>query len=63
MTVNNPTPKLHDVMIRMYRLSVWDANGKQYLPVFDYEWRDATTYMPAEQAIMTNSLAWFQDNQ
>ena len=48
---------------RMYKLSVWTGEGKQYLPVFDYEWRDITNYLPAKEAITHNTLLWFHDHE
>ena len=53
---------LHDMLETMYRLSVWDSKGRQYLPVWDYEWQDVTTYIPAEDAIRTNVTAWLRDH-
>jgi hypothetical protein len=46
--------KLYDMLVRMYSLSVWDSTGKQYLPVFDYEWRYVSHYEVAKSAIETN---------
>ncbi len=53
--------KLPAMLERMYALSVWNSEGKQFLPTFDYEWRDVTNYLPAEEAIMHNTNLWFQD--
>lgn len=37
-------------LIRLYRLSVWDAQGRQYLPVFRGDWT-VTRYAPAVEAL------------
>ena len=52
---------LGEMLERMYRLSVWDEKGRQFLPVFDYEWRDVTGYARAETAITTNTTMWLKD--
>lgn len=52
---------LDEMLVRMYALAVWDHAGRQYLPVFDYAWKDVAAYMPAEDAIRTNCDAWQQD--
>lgn len=52
---------LQEMLERMYRLSVWTNEGKQYLPIFDYEWRDVTSYVPAEEAIIHNTTLWLNE--
>ncbi len=34
----------------MYRLSVWDAQGRQYMPVYGYD-GEIVAYAPANDAI------------
>lgn len=51
-----------DMLTYMYSISVWDNEGRQYLPVFDYEWKQVTNYAPAREAISTNTNSWFQDH-
>lgn len=53
---------LSAMLIRMYSMSVWDNQGRQYLPVFDYEWRDIMGYTRADEAIITNTQAWVTDH-
>ena len=38
-------------LIRLYRLSVWDAQGRQYLPVMAYNRTEITHYAPALDAL------------
>lgn len=54
---------LHEMLETMYRLAVWDSEGRQYLPVWDYEWRHVTNYVPAEEAIKTNLRNWINDEK
>ena len=54
-------PKLYDMLTRMYSLSVWDAVGRQYLPVFDYDWRNVSHYECAKTAIQTNWDNYFSE--
>ncbi len=52
---------LHEMLIRMYSLSVWDREGRQYMPVFDYGWQHVSHYERARQAIETNWNNWLQE--
>lgn len=54
---------LGQMLEAMYRLAVWDNKGRQYLPVWDYEWRDVENYMPAEEAIVHNVTLWLNDEK
>ncbi len=37
-------------LVQMYRMSVWDALGRQYLPVYGYDGQ-ITNYAPAREAL------------
>jgi hypothetical protein len=50
------------MLARMYRLSVWDAAGKQFLPVFAYDWDHVMAYCHAETAIIANTTGWISDH-
>ncbi len=39
-----------DRLIQMYRMSVWDSKGRQYLPVYGYDGQ-ITNYAPAREAL------------
>lgn len=63
MDIDTNTPRtLADMLTRMYELSVWDNKGRQYLPVFDYAWRDVMAYCRANTAIVANTTGWINDH-
>jgi hypothetical protein len=53
---------LPDMLVRMYSMSVWDEKGRQFLPIFDYEWRDVMGYQRADEAITNNTQNWINDH-
>ena len=48
------TIPLFEVLERMYRLAVWDAKGRMYMPIFDYDFNNVEVYAPADEAINAN---------
>jgi len=41
---------MYGMLERFYSLSIWDRNGRQYLPLFGYDGQ-VEAYAPAYQAI------------
>ena len=52
---------LHGMVETMYRLSVVDKAGQQYLPLFSYDWTKVEAYDRAEDAIRANTANWIND--
>ncbi len=53
---------IHEMLIRMYTLAVWDNKGKLYLPIFDSTWDHVIEYRRGPTAIKHNSSLWIQDH-
>ena len=49
---------LHEMLIRMFKMAVWDNQGRQYLPVFNFDWKHVLHYAPAEDASGQNTTRW-----
>lgn len=49
-------PSLHAMLMRMHAMPVWDNAGRQYYPVFDYDWKNVSHYALAEDAATVNIL-------
>lgn len=57
MGTDMPFELWQKLLFQMFRLAVWDNDGRQYLPLFGYDGQ-IEAYAPAEEAINTfNELA------
>lgn len=45
---------LGGMLLRMHGMPVWDRQGRQYYPVFDYDWKNISHYARAEEASALN---------
>lgn len=45
---------LINMLARMHGMPVWDRDGRQYYPVFDYDGTSVSHYAPASEASELN---------
>ena len=57
----NTAIQLHKRLCQMHRLAVWDNKGREYLPLYGYDWQ-IEAYAPAKEAIDIFWTVWYQEN-